>query len=134
MNNWHRKIWKLDPIAPDSFIAGLFAEGTASNRFWFEPFVDEGNTLRFKVEFKEGDMVDSWRARTLEPHGENPFSPTAALDEHTEQLEGTIGVGASTMPLHVYINSTDGTEELTLLVGDPSQIGAGGGLATAHNN
>ncbi|MEP7245136.1 MAG: hypothetical protein ABI885_15870 [Gammaproteobacteria bacterium] len=133
MNNWHRKIWTLDPIESGSDILELYKVG-AANKFWFEPYVDAHKSLlRFRIEFKGHEMVSNWRDRHVTPHGTKPFDPDGTLDDDVEQLEGIIDLAAVSQPLHIYMDKRFGRELLHILVGDPDSAGAGGGWATAQN-
>jgi hypothetical protein len=136
MNNWHRKIWTLDPIGTGSPLTGLFKPG-GTNEFWLEPFIDpQFNTLQFKVQFKPGEMVDGWSSCTLEPFGSAPFSGSQEPDNTTERLEGPITIGAQDpITLKIYMAVNGPNQQLRIerkskfsMKGPPDTGGA-----TAHN-
>ncbi len=132
MNNWHRRVWKLDPIKPTSDLAELYLAG-ALNQFWFEPSVEGGQVRSFRVQFQNGAMAGNWADCTMTPQGSTPFNPQDALSDDTEQLAGTMVVGNVQKPLHVYLDATNGSELLRMLIGDDKAVGGGGGWATAQN-
>jgi hypothetical protein len=133
VNNWHRKIWKLNEIPPGSgTVSGLFRAGS-SNEFWFEPYVaKDANTLCFRVKFLGTDMADLWKGVKLMPRGDQAFVSSAnPSPATTERLEGPIEIQDVVFTLKVYIDHNVTPEQLVLDIRGGSD-GGGTGIATGE--
>lgn len=79
VNNWHRKMYGLDP-SPSPLYMQLLKAG-AANAFWLEPGVYAGapkdvaelevvsNSLCYRAQFDGADMLDLWRGLEFYPRG-----------------------------------------------------------------
>ena len=132
MNNWHRRIFKLNPINPGQFIKDLF-DANLTNVFWFEPYIPvDTNGLRFRVQSQPSAMAGIWLTVTpLEPLGTNPFTGQAAVDDDTERLEGTITIEVP-LRFRVFLDNNSMPPKLLLAVGELG--GGGSGMATGQDN
>lgn len=132
MNNWHRRMWKLELIPAGSFIHELY-DAALENSFWFEPVVAaEENALQFRVRYLGNAMTSNWARVTVQPKGDQPFASVGAADDTTERLEGAIDLEDAPLPLKFYINKNVTPHELVLVVGEGS--GGGAGVGKGHDN
>lgn len=150
MNNWNRKVWKLNGrAATDPFADQVFNTTVgAPNEFWLEPSVYPGpdvtvgttdyleNSLCYRVVFADGSMSDVWRDLYLIATGEDPLlglddDGEPDLTGETERLVGhTTAVNAdgddtdATMTLCILSGAAEGSE---LYVGLAEESGGAGG-------
>ena len=133
MNNWHRKIWTLEPIAPNKPLAFLF-DPVGPNDFWFEPFADPvDNKLKFNAQLGAGKMIPAGASLILEPTGTDPFPEDGEPVESTERLRGTLKTGISSIDLEFFIAKKDGKDQLLFRIEASISIGDGDtGFARAN--
>jgi hypothetical protein len=128
MNNWHRRIWTLEEInIPE--LAMLFS-AAGSHQFWFEPFADSENELRFRVQFAAGDLPDCWSRCTLAPVGAGDLD--AVGPDAAERLEGTMEMNPGEKILQIYMGKTDQDQDELRIREEPADDGHDTGFAKAH--
>jgi len=108
LNNWHRKMYALDPTDddPPEYDAVVNHDAGANNVFWLESAVYTGpamkvdlidvvpNSLCFRVGFVGQDMLDLWRtceffaAGTEDLTFDDDGNPVA--DENTQRLQSKV--------------------------------------------
>ena len=128
MNNWHRRIWTLEEIdIPE--LAMLFS-AAGSHQFWFEPFADSDNELRFRVQFAAGDLPDCWSRCILAPMGEGAV--TAVGPDDAERLEGAMQMDPGQKILQIYLVKVDDEKDELRIREQPTDDGHDTGFAKAH--
>ncbi len=161
MNNWHRKIYTLDPPTPRAGPPGQVSytdlfnpTAGASNQFWLEPAVYTGpatsvaflpvdsNTLCYRLQFDDDDMNEVWRGLTFFPRGTNALSTVLdnksnpQPDPNTERLQAqtTIQIKGMLAVITLY----DDSNAVPPPTGFHVQVqatggGGGGGWGGGHN-
>jgi hypothetical protein len=152
MNNWHRKMWTLDPPPQGASTYQKVYNSTlgATNEFWLEPAVYAGppvtvafisvtpNTLCYRVQFVGENMNEVWLGLTFFPAGTQPLivdnTGKPQPDQDTERLQANATIQGSPAVISLYLDaiapSPGGFRINVSIIGGP---GNGGGWAGGHN-